>query len=97
MADKYLSDEERKCSKFLFAVIDATIAEYGRAILDCGHETDGKCICLDIDEHGRYWSYCRDCFREIPPHTKDGNKIENVEKEVRKYSDEIRGDKIHEC
>jgi hypothetical protein len=74
MGNKYLSDEERKCSHFIFAVIDATIAEYGKAILDCGHETDGKCICLDKDEQGRYWAMCKDCFNKIP-RTKEDKKI----------------------
>ena len=96
MEGKLLSDEARKCSKFVFAVIDATIAEYSKAVLDCGHETDGKCICLDIDEQGRYWAMCKQCFRNIS-RSKEGMKIESVEKEIRNYSNEIKGDKIHGC
>jgi hypothetical protein len=58
---KYLSIEQRKNPDFIFAVIDATIAEYGRAKLDCGHETDGRIIVLVPQLDGTYLAVCNGC------------------------------------
>lgn len=40
--DKILTDEQRKDGEFCFRVVDATIAAYGKAVLDCGCESDGS-------------------------------------------------------
>jgi hypothetical protein len=80
MADKYLTDEERKCSNFVFAVLDATIAQYGSAILDCGHDTDGKRVGGYKDEQGRYYLVCFPCFDK---YVKDNNiklEVEDVQR-----------------
>jgi len=61
MSGKYLSKELRKDSDFILAVIDATIAEYGMAKLDCGHETDGTQIILAPQKDGTYLALCPLC------------------------------------
>ena len=78
---KYLTDEERKCAKFLLAVLDATIAQYGSATLDCGHDTDGKRVAANKDEQGRYYLVCFSCFDK---HIEDNNiklEVEDVTRE----------------
>jgi hypothetical protein len=64
MSGKYLSKEQRMDSNFIFAVIDATIAEWGRARLDCGHETDGTEIVLIPQKDKTYLAVCPPCEKE---------------------------------
>jgi len=47
---------------YVFAVLDGTIAEYGKALLDCGCETDGKRVGALKDADGRWFLYCFRCF-----------------------------------
>lgn len=76
--DDYLSDEDRKDQKKVFMAIDYAIAKYGKAILDCGHETDGSIVGLIPTENGIHIAVCDSCFDKIASEMKDGMEIEKV-------------------
>ena len=68
---RVLSKEQRMDSNFIFAVIDATIADYGRARLDCGHETDGRVIVLIPQLDKTYLAVCTNCEDEFMKKSKE--------------------------
>lgn len=61
VASKILSLKERLDAALCFAVIDATIATYGAALLDCGHETDGRRIAHYVSKSGIGVVTCHKC------------------------------------
>lgn len=79
---KFMGDEERKCYSFVFAVLDATIAQYSKGILDCGHETDGCRVGAIKDSEGRYFLYCFECFDKYSKEHNLSEEIENVSKPI---------------
>lgn len=82
MEKKILSDEERKKVDFVFAVLDGTIAEYGRALLDCGHETNGRRVGAIKDEKDRYFLYCFECFDKYSENNNLNMEVESVSKPI---------------
>lgn len=85
--NNYLSDEDRKDQQKIFEAVDYAVAKYGKAILDCGHETDGSIIGLVPLEGGIHIAVCDDCFSKIASKMEDGMEVEDIVVEYSKMEE----------
>lgn len=62
----FLTDEERKCPYLIMKVVETVLDDFGRAVMDCGHEVwvrNGRwSYGLVPDTEGKYWTVCNRCF-----------------------------------
>ncbi len=89
---KILTDAQRKDCSFMFAVVDATVLEYGSALLDCGHESDGSCIAHDANLG---IVMCHECADKM--YAKDKQVAESFLKEIQKCRSCDSKKKQEEC
>lgn len=78
---RFLTEEERKDPDKIFMAIDYAVAVAGRALLDCGHETDGRVVGLIPQDNGTYIAVCGRCSREYE-NKKGKDVIESVKVDI---------------